>query len=158
MPLIQTINNQDYSLVHDYAFQHDGCIIDVGCLGWDWCDKFIGKKRVIGVDPFETATLEGTELFQGLLGPFNGKSSLDFQQLGSSAMIENSQDNTQQFNILNWKTFCKTFNIDKVSVLKLNIEGSEYPLLHSLDKEDFEKIDQIAVSFHNWMNLEYQNF
>jgi len=152
MPLIQTINKQDYSLVHDYAFRHDGCIIDVGCLGWDWCHKFIGRKRVIGVDPFETDTPEGTELFQGLLGPFNGKSSLDFQGVGSSAMAENNQDDTPQFDVLNWKTFCKTFNIDKVSVLKLNIEGSEYPLLHSLDKDDFEKIDQIAVSFHNWMN------
>ena len=152
MPLIQTINNEDYSLVHDYAFKHDGCIVDVGCVGWDWCNVFIGKKRTIGIDPFETHTPEGTELFQGLLGPFNGKSSLDFQGIGSSAMSETSQDDAQQFDVLNWKTFCKNFNIDKVSVLKLNIEGSEYPLLNSLDKSDFEKIDQIAVSFHNWMN------
>jgi hypothetical protein len=58
--------------------------------------------------------------------------------------------------MINWKSFCKYYNIDKVSLLKLNIEGSEYPLLNSMGKDDFEKIDQIAVSFHNWENANWE--
>ncbi len=39
-------------------------------------------------------------------------------------------------------------------MLKINIEGAEYPLLHSMTVSDFAKIDQIAVSFHDWMDSE----
>ena len=42
--------------------------------------------------------------------------------------------------MLSWKTFCERFNIDNVSILKINIEGSEYSFLDSLDETDFSKI------------------
>ena len=45
----------------------------------------------------------------------------------------------------------RQFNIDSISVLKVNIEGGEYPLFASMLASDFERIDQIAVSFHDWM-------
>jgi hypothetical protein len=153
--LIRTIEGEDYSSVHSRVYDHDGCVVDVGCLGWDWSGIFIGKKRVIGIDPFEEDSPPGTELFQGVLGPMNGETALEFQNLGSSVFQENSWESSKTFTMLNWKTFCNWYHIDKVSVLKLNIEGSEYPLLNSLDKGDFDKIDQIAVSFHNWMNSEW---
>jgi hypothetical protein len=60
------------------------------------------------------------------------------------------------FEMLSWKTFCKRFNIDKVSILKINIEGSEYSFLDSLDETDFFKINQIVISFHDWLNPEYK--
>ena len=46
----------------------------------------------------------------------------------------------------------KLFDIDKVSILKINIEGSEYSFLDSLDETDFSKINQIVISFHDWLN------
>ena len=72
-------------------------------------------------------------------------------------MKEIKSTSTIEIQMLDWKTFCNKFEIDKVSVLKLNIEGSEYPLLHSMDSEDFSKINQIAVSFHDWMNPKWRN-
>ena len=58
--------------------------------------------------------------------------------------------------MISWKTFCKKFNVDKVSILKINIEGSEYSFLDSLDESDFFKINQIIISFHDWLNPEYK--
>ena len=50
---IQTIPGENYSRIDPRAFEHDGCIVDLGCVHWNWSAPFIGKKRVIGADPFE---------------------------------------------------------------------------------------------------------
>jgi hypothetical protein len=47
-----------------------------------------------------------------------------------------------------WNTFIKEYNIDKIAVLKLNIEGTEYDIIDNFNDNDFNNIDQIAVSFH----------
>jgi len=150
--LIRTKTNDDYSTIDDRALTHDGVIVDVGCAGWDMYGSLIGKKRIIGVDPFENP-IEGTELFQGLLGAFNGIAFIKKSGDESSAMSEGDL----QFPTLSWKAFCKKYGINKVSVLKLNIEGAEYPLLNSMDSYDFQNIDQIAVSFHDWLNPKWKH-
>lgn len=154
--LIHTIKDWNFTQVDDYALIHNGCIVDVGCSGWDWCEFFIGKKRVIGIDPYESPH-EGTEFFNGLLGPVNGYVKIKRDGANSTTIGEMELDNTNDyrtFEMLNWKTFCKKFNIESVSVLKINIEGGEYPLLLSMDKHDFDKIEQISVSFHDFHNPE----
>ena len=155
--LIELINGADYSRVHKKVFEHEGCVIDIGCVTWDWSSTFLGKKRVIGVDPFEPRIPEGAELFKGALGPTNGINWMDYNGWASS--ISNNKGNvfnTAMFSMVNYKTFCQLYNIDKVSVLKMNIEGSEYPLLHSMDTDDFANIDQIVISFHNWVNPKWE--
>ena len=71
MRLIETIPNHPYSQVDPRCFTHEGVIVDVGCLEWNWCNIFLGKKRVIGIDPQEKP-IEGAEFFKGFLGPFDG--------------------------------------------------------------------------------------
>lgn len=148
--LIKLLDDYDYSQVDDRALNHVGCVVDVGCSGWDWSRFFIGKKRVIGIDPYE-ASRDGVTFFEGLLGPVNG--SVKVHRNGSESTtvgrmdLQNETD-FRTFPMMNWKTFCKTFDIGKVSVLKMNIEGGEYALLMSLEADDFADIDQITVSFH----------
>lgn len=151
---IETINNFSYSLVHTSYKKNKGTIVDVGCLDWDWSNMFIGNKRVVGVDPQEKNIPEGTELFQGLLGPFDGK--VQIEETGIAARVSSNGEGGW-YDILSWKSFCKKFNIDEVSILKINIEGGEYPLLSSMDIEDFKKINQIAISFHDWIYPEQKN-
>jgi hypothetical protein len=147
--LIQTIPGLGYSTVNSRCFDHDGVIVDVGCLGWDWSKLFIGKKRVIGIDPQESAT-EATEIFKGLLGSYDGICRLYGEGIGASMNESNSE--SKLYDIISWKELCKRFNIDKVSVLKINIEGAEYSLLSSMTSDDFRNIDQIAISFHDWLD------
>ena len=148
--LIRTIPNEDFSIIHSRSLIHNGCIVDLGCLNWDWSSYFINKKRVIGVDPFEDI-IEGVEIFKGIIGSFDGKSFISDKGLGSSVFLENNEY-AIEFPVLSWKNFCKQFNINNISILKINIEGSEYPLLNSLDIQDYKKIDQICISFHDWIN------
>jgi len=150
--LIQTIKGRDYSTIDSRVFEHNGCVIDIGCLNWDWSSFFIGKKRIIGVDPFENEII-GVELFKGLIGAFDGKTLI--KDIGfSSSVFLNNKDGIE-FPVLSWKNFCKLYNINQISILKINIEGAEYPLLHSLDIKDFKNIDQITISFHDRKNPDW---
>jgi FkbM family methyltransferase len=112
-------------------------------------------KRVIGVDPFEETIPNGAELFKGVLGPSDCKIKMDKPNNDEVAGIVNYnivKGEENLYEMISWKTFCKKFNIDKVSILKINIEGSEYSFLDSLDETDFSKINQIVISFHDWLN------
>lgn len=147
--LIQTIPGLGYSTVNSRCFDHDGVIVDVGCLHWDWSKLFIGKKRVIGIDPQESA-ISGTEMFKGLLGSYDGITRLYGE--GIAASMDELNLESKLYDIISWKGLCKRFNINKVSVLKINIEGAEYSLLNSMTSDDFKNIDQIAISFHDWLD------
>ncbi len=151
--LFETINGQKYSSVCERVFEHDGCIVDIGCLFWDWSSFFIGKKRIIGIDPFEKK-IDGVELFSGLIGSKEGIVTLK-DSSGCSTIYCNNNGG-KQYEMITWKTFCEKFNIDKISVLKINIEGSEYDLINSMTQSDFEKIDQITISFHHFLNKEWE--
>ena len=147
--LIQTIPGASYSSIDSRCLDHKGVIVDVGCLGWDWSKLFIGKKRVIGIDPQESV-IKDTEIFKGFLGSYDGISRLYGEGIGAS--MEESNAESQLYDVISWKGLCKRFNIDKVSVLKINIEGAEYSLLNSMTSDDFRNIDQIAISFHDWLD------
>jgi FkbM family methyltransferase len=112
-------------------------------------------KRVIGVDPFEETTPNGAELFKGVLGPSDAKVKMDKpnnNEIGGRVNYNIDGNEKDLYEMLSWKTFCEKFDIDKVSILKINIEGSEYSFLDSLDETDFSKINQIIISFHDWLN------
>jgi len=150
--LIQTMEGFDYSTVNNRCLFDDGVIVDVGCLNWDWSNFFLGKKRVIGIDPFEKQ-IPFTELFKGVISNYNGTTKMKFSN-ESSTIINQSEGETVQ--VRTWGHFCNEYNIKKISVLKINIEGSEYDLLDSLTDDDFNNIDQIAISFHDWMIPEWK--
>ena len=154
--LIQTIPGENYSRVDDRAFAHDGCIIDLGCVRWNWSEIFIGKKRVIGADPFENEVPNGAELFKGVVGSFDGLIKMTYQEDGSH-ISSGGSDSDEWIPSISWKSFCAKYNITDISILKMNIEGAEFPLLHSMDSEDFSKINQIIVSFHDWMNPNWKS-
>jgi hypothetical protein len=154
--LIQTIIGENYSRIDDRAFVHNGCIIDLGCIRWNWSQLFIGKKRVIGVDPFENEVPEGAELFKGVVGSFDGLIKMTREGDASRISISDS-DSGEWITSISWKSFCSKFDITDIAILKMNIEGAEFPLLHSMDSEDFSKIDQIIVSFHDWMNPSWKS-
>lgn len=45
--------------------------------------------------------------------------------------------------------------IDNISLLKLDIEGEEYPVLRSISKNSLERIEQISVEFHQFCVARY---
>ena len=155
LKLEQTIKGEFWSTVDWNSIDAEGCIVDLGCLYWNWSNYWLGRKRVIGVDPFEETAPNGAELFKGVLGPSDCKIKMDKpydNEIGGTVNYNVDIDGENLSEMISWKTFCRKFNIDKVSILKINIEGSEYSFLDSLDETDFSKINQIVISFHDWLN------
>lgn len=157
LKLCETIEGQYWSTFDWNSIDSEGCIVDLGCLYWDWSKFWLGVKRVIGIDPFETTTPIGAELFNGVLGPSDCNVTMNKPNNNENeGTIDYNLDNGDVFEMLSWKTFCERYNINTVSILKINIEGSEYSFLDSLDESDFSKINQIVISFHDWLNPEFK--
>lgn len=146
-----------WSRIHPRYEHHDGCIVDLGCLGWNenfnkfngqnWSGFFYGKKRVIGVDPQEEPN-EHSDFFKGFISPtFTGKA--DLSTSGEAGIMIKSE--TGKYDVITWKDFKDKFNIGAISILKINIEGSEWDLIESFTEDDFKEIDQISISFHNFV-------
>jgi FkbM family methyltransferase len=47
------------------------------------------------------------------------------------------------------KTFIEQNNIEKISLLKMDIEGAEYDIIENLEDEVFEKIDNFLIEYHD---------
>lgn len=157
LKLCETIDGQYWSTFDWNSIDNEGCVVDLGCLYWDWSKFWLGVKRVIGIDPFETTTPIGAELFNGVLGPLDCNVTMNKPNNNENeGTIDYNLNNGDVFEMLSWKTFCERYNINKVSILKINIEGSEYSFLDSLDESDFSKINQIVISFHDWLNPEFK--
>lgn len=146
-----------WSRVHPRFLNHPGCIVDLGCLGWNrdfldktsdnWAGYFFGKKRVIGVDPQEKPN-PNAELFNGFISNYCGRADLVSSGVGAS--LRKSPNGRHE--VLTWHAFLRKFGIQSISVLKINIEGSEWDLLDSFNTDDFKCIDQICVSFHDFLH------
>ena len=55
------------------------------------------------------------------------------------------------------KSIMNENSIDYVDILKIDIEGSEYDVLESIDKETYSKIRQITVEFHDFIDPSLKN-
>ncbi len=152
LSLFQTIPEADWSAVDERVWNNAGAVVDLGCHPWDWSAAFIGRKRVVGADPFADP-VPGAELFRGIIGPACGSAVIS-QCDGFSSVFTNDSAKGQvekTVQMLSWPRFRQRFNLDQIAVLKINIEGSEWPLLASMGADDFDGIDQIAVSFHDFL-------
>jgi hypothetical protein len=151
------VGNRDvniWSRVHPRFEEHNGCVVDLGCLGWNkkfqeitsdnWTGYFFGKKRVIGIDPQEVGN-EYSELFKGFISTYTGKANLTSNGIAGAII----PDENGEYNVITWSDFKSKFDITSISILKVNIEGSEWDLFDSFD--DFDSVDQICVSFHNFL-------
>jgi len=156
MTIIKTIGEWDYSRVDDRLLSHDGCIVDLGCDDWEFVKPFIGLKRIIGADPFGKP-LEGATFYQGAVGTINGIAQITSSgQNSSTFFVPKYDEKTIGVQMVTWRKFCLLHSITSVSLLKLNIEGGEYPLLANMSSNDYARIDQIAVSFHNFIDDGYR--
>jgi FkbM family methyltransferase len=139
----------------DRVFAHEGSVVDIGCLTWDWSILFANRKRVIGFDPFENSCPPWATLVKKAVTPLGGKITM---YKGPSNGFNSSS--TKRFD-----GFDQSFSIESVplssviaecaplSILKMNVEGAEYQLLTSVKHP---VADQLVVSFHDnsWTSIE----
>ena len=133
----------DWLRYHPRVFDVPGDVLDFGCLTWDWSKPFIGKKRVIGIDPQEEETPDGTILHKGLVSTSFGTANIEFGQ--QNAAID--KIGSDVCSMITYDQFIEMYDIKEIALLKMNIDGSEYDHIIRWKRPP---ADQLIISFHPW--------
>lgn len=64
--------------------------------------------------------------------------------------IDNHSSFASSYNVetITIKRLFTDYGIEKIDLLKIDIESAEYELIHSFDKSDFELIDNMLIEYH----------
>lgn len=82
------------------------------------------------------------------LGADNRNERINIDEDGSSVFSKG--DNSDEIRIVDAIEFLEEYKVDKIDLMKINIEGGEYELLERLISNGFIKnITQIQVQFHD---------
>ncbi len=100
--------------------------------------------------------IEGCTFFQFAIAAKNGELKFNLGENQCSSLIYNEDNNSQSNCLVKCITiekFCKENSIQKIDLLKLDIEGAELDVLKNLSPEFLQKkIVQITVEFHEFLD------
>lgn len=143
--------SEPWTRLHRRVAETPGAIVDLGCATWDWSKRFFGKKHVVAADPFETDPgVEHVDFFQGVVTSVRGRVQISRNGTGSST---HSTVNAVEVPAITFADLLARHSVDRIAALKINTEGSEYELLINLSEKQIAAIDQIAVSFHDFIGI-----
>ncbi len=130
---------------------HNGIILDIGCFSWDWSAQFANQKTVVGVDTLEKSCPAWATLIPKAVGIADGTTTFTIDQ-GSTSILFSPSSNKQTIDVIGMSTLLQMY--PSISVLKMNVEGCEYPLLMSMKHP---AADQLIVSFHDteWLSSSF---
>jgi hypothetical protein len=134
---------EPYLLVNKRWKDKLGPILDIGCFEWNWSEQFAGERHVIGIDPVEQTQPKWATLLKGVVAPFSGKATMSAQRHGGDGSVLFG-DRNLEVEAFGLQDLLVRF-VNPV-IIKMNVEGSEYPLLMSVQHPI---TDQLIVSFHD---------
>jgi hypothetical protein len=147
-------------LRYEYDLNENSIVIDLGC--------YIGEFTKIMEDKFNCYiySFEPIKLFYDVCvdkfknnskikvykaGLSNENKKVDFTIGGEASSMFSDEDRPEiDVDLIKIDDFLEQEKIQKVNVLKMNIEGGEYDLLEYMIKNNLtEKFENIQVQFHN---------
>lgn len=159
---------------HIYGDRFSGIIIDVGASNADSSIFFAirGAQKVIALEPFPESyelgkyTVEINNLSDKvILLPYAladydnytelkvSRDSPNTNSINPSIYIENQGikfDERIMVKTISLSTIIKKYNINRISLLKMDCEGCEYVVLRNASYETLNKIDNIILEFHDY--------
>lgn len=145
-------------------FDINGCstVIDAGANIGLWTEYILkrGAKHVYCLEPNRKALTEleknmrrhdNVTIIATAIGPENGKIQFyeDENSLISSIYPTNS-GTLNEVDCMTFDTILDKVGIDKIDLLKMDIEGAEFPLIRSFGKQQFDKIGSLLIEYHEW--------
>ena len=153
--------NGDRTLRLNYDLNHSSVVFDIGGYEGQWTSD-IFSKYLCTIYIFEPVN----SFFQEIKNRFNKNEKIHCYNQGasnsnyvteinlganSSSVFKKGQGK-EKIEMIDLADFLKKNNIEKVDLLKINIEGGEYDLLEHLINTDFvKKITNIQVQFHDFV-------
>jgi hypothetical protein len=143
----------------DRVYTDEGVVYDLGCLRWDWLQPFLGRKRLVGVDPHERTAPAGCELVRAAIAPYAGSVTMHGAGLQAECCSpavpyqipvgyaegrpENTDTGVYEVPAITWPELLAEYG--PAAMVKINIEGAEIPLLMTAKQP---MAPQLVVAFH----------
>lgn len=152
------LKNEEKLRIDSYNPSKNDLIVDVGSFDGMWIKKFLNKHkecRAICYEPSKTFFEKSIEILKNhssriTLNNF-GLSDKTYQTSFNNNLGVASQEDLNNGNeIVQLVDITREFEkIDKIHLLKMNIEGDEYKCLESLVKNGLlHKIENMQIQFH----------
>ena len=148
----------DEKFRYNYKIKSTDNVIDVGAYHGHWSKKIYDryKCKVLAFEPvfheIARTTLRGTPVVINTIGLGDKNETLEISIQADSTSSFKSGGNTIKVNIRDFIEVMNEYQINRIALLKINIEGGEYGLLeHLINKEFTTRIANIQVQFHDFM-------
>lgn len=151
--------NGDETLRLDYDLNEDSIVFDLGGYKGQWtsdiyarfnCTIYCFEPVKSFADKIATRFSKNQKIRVYQIGLSNETKMVTISHCADGSSIMRGQGD-KEINLVKAIDFIDENNIQKIDLLKINIEGGEYDLLDHIISTDFiSKIDNIQVQFHNF--------
>jgi FkbM family methyltransferase len=143
---------------YDYDLDKNSLVIDLGGYKGQWSSEIYAryKCRILVFEPVEVFAKKikekfkhnaGVEVYCMGLGKDNRQEKISLDCDGSSVYRKTRVKET--IKIVDVVEFLNKYNIEKVDLMKVNIEGGEYELMPKLVQSGLiKRIKNIQIQFH----------
>lgn len=159
-------DNGDYTHNINYDLNENSIVMDLGGYTGVWAQQMIDKYNPnmyilepitefhdIMVDKFKSN--DKVRLMNSGVGTENKDGLIYLSNDGTSSNIQSSASVNVNFKTI--ESILKEFEIDKVDLIQINIEGDEYPILEQLiENKLINKFENIQIQFHNGIENDIQ--
>ncbi len=154
-------NRGDETLRLDYPLDGGSTVVDVGGYEGAWSAEIFSRYGCT-IHVFEPVPA----FAQQIVRRFSGNSRVTVHACGlsdrtreetltvdgDSSSLHRSGGPTQRVLLRRTADFLSTLGLDRIHLMKINIEGAEYDLLeHLLDTHWIRRIDDLQVQFHDYL-------
>jgi FkbM family methyltransferase len=151
----------DYNLRLDYNLNENSLVIDLGGYHGEWSDKISNRynPNIIIFEPIPYFYNSITEKFKNnpkikvINSGVSDKNKIsEICLLNDGSSFYTNFENKITVDVLSFCDFIRNNQINKVDLIKINIEGDEYPVLTSLIENNLIDIfTDIQVQFHQFI-------
>lgn len=147
-------------IAFEYQITDPGVVLDVGSYNGEFID-YIRPKYGCGIHAFEPQREKFSNIlkkyaYDPLVWPYNvaledrmAESSIYGHDNGKSFYRDVDESLAETVRIRDIWDFIRSFKLPKIDILKMNCEGSEYPILERLASVGFlGNVRNIVVQFH----------
>lgn len=155
-------DNGDYTHRLNYKLDENSIVFDIGGYR-GWFTEQINNKfgsKILCFEPIPEyanairnrfLSFENIKVFTLAISDKNEKSIIYINNDSSSTNIESN--NPIEIECITLDEVMNNNNIQNINLIKINIEGDEYPLLEYMLKNNLiEKCENIQIQFHNFID------
>lgn len=153
----------DQNLRYNYKLNSESIVFDLGGYEGEFAQKIFDKynSNIYVFEPvkkFYNIILEKfknnkkIKTYQFGLSDKDEKINIDINKNGTSVYVNNGGGEKEKITLKSIINFMNNNNINSIDLLKINIEGGEFPVLFELIKNNkIKNIKNLQIQFHNFV-------